>query len=227
VTDSTIAILPVKSFGAAKQRLAAAVEPGARQALARAMLSDVLAALGRVPELDSTVVVTGEPAAAAAARSRGVAVLPDGEEAGQSAAATIGIRHALAEGFRRALLVPGDTPLLDPAELSGLLGRAPDVCIVPDRHGTGTNALLLRPPDAIQPSFGPGSRDRHVESARAAGLAFAIEEVPTLMHDVDTGDDLAALAAELERRGAGAPATRAALAGWAAERVAPAPPRGA
>jgi 2-phospho-L-lactate/phosphoenolpyruvate guanylyltransferase len=207
----TLTILPVKSFGAAKQRLAPALRSGSRQALARAMFSDVLAALRRVPGLDSVVVVTADPVAEAAAQGARAVVLRDTVQAGQSAAASIGIRHALAEGFERALLVPGDTPLLDPDEVARLLVTPAPVSIVPDRHGTGTNALLLVPPDAISPSFGPGSRERHVAAADAAGLPYAVEEVPTLALDVDTGDDLAALVAELAGRRDGALATRAAL----------------
>ena len=66
--------------------------------------------------------------------------------------------------LERVLLVPGDCPALDPpssTSCSAGATSAPDVVIVPDRHGTGTNALLLTPPDAIAPSFGPGSRERH------------------------------------------------------------------
>jgi 2-phospho-L-lactate/phosphoenolpyruvate guanylyltransferase len=209
---STIAILPVKRFGAAKQRLAAALGTGSRQALAHAMFSDVLRSLRRVPGLDMIVVVTADPAAAAASLDKRVRVLHDTEQAGQSAAALIGIRHALARGFGRALLVPGDTPLLDPGEVGDLLARTPGVSIVPDRHGTGTNALVLTPPDAIEPSFGPGSRDRHVAAAEAAGVRYAVDEVPTLMLDVDTGADLAVLAATLDQRRGEAPATQGALA---------------
>ena len=109
------------------------------------------------------------------------------------------------------LVLPGDTPLLDPAEVGSLLAIPRAVSIVPDRHGTGTNALVLSPPDAIAPSFGPGSLKRHVAAAEAAGVASAVEELPTLMLDVDTGDDLAALQAALAERGNQAPATRAAL----------------
>ena len=136
----TIAILPVKSFGAAKQRLGDLLAGGSRRALAQAMFSDVLSALRHVPELDEVAVVTGDRSAEWAARSERVLVLPDPVEDGQSAAAEIGVRHALAAGFDRALLVPGDAPLLDPAEVSGLLQREdPVASIVPDRHGTGTN----------------------------------------------------------------------------------------
>ena len=212
---STIAILPVKSFGAAKQRLAPALGSGSRQALAQAMFSDVLASLRRVPGLDAVVVVTADPVAEAAAVGERVEVLPDSSQSGQSAAATIGIRHAQSLGFDRVLLVPGDTPLLDPGEVAGLLRRALEerlaAVVVPDRHGEGTNALLLCPPDAIEPSFGPGSRERHCAAARAAGVSCSVEQVPTLALDVDTCQDLDVLTAMLDGRRGHAPATRGAL----------------
>lgn len=211
----TLAILPVKSFGAAKQRLSVMLGSGSRQALAQAMFSDVLTSLRRVPGLDAVVVVTADRVADAAARGERVQVLFDTAQAGQSAAALIGIRHAQAAGFERVLLVPGDTPLLDPREVAALLTRADeetlDVMVVPDRHGTGTNALLLAPPGAIEPSFGPGSLERHVAAALAAGVRHAVDSVPTLVLDIDTPDDLAELTEALEGRRGQAPSTRGAL----------------
>jgi 2-phospho-L-lactate/phosphoenolpyruvate guanylyltransferase len=109
------------------------------------------------------------------------------------------------------LLVPGDTPLLDPGEVAALLRVPRRVSIVPDRHRAGTNALVLAPPDAISPSFGPGSLARHVAAAAAAGVTSAVEEVPSLMLDVDTDADLSALIAALAERRGGTPSTRGAL----------------
>jgi len=212
---STVAILPVKSFGAAKQRLAPTLAGGSRQALAQAMLSDVLDSLGRIAGLDGVVVVTADHEAGSEARDAEAHVLKDTEQAGQSPAANLGIRHALDRGFERVLLVPGGTPLLAPGEVDALLERAETerlgVVVVPDRHGEGTNALLLTPPDAIEPSFGPGSLQRHVEAATAARVAHSVVRVPTLMLDIDTGDDLNELIRVLEDSNGQAPATRAAL----------------
>ena len=207
----TLAILPVKSFGAAKQRLAESLGAGSRQALAQAMFADVLSSIRRVPELDAIVVVTSDRSAESAAAADRVAVLRDSAEDGHSEAAMIGIRHALSEGYDRVVLVPGDTPLVRPAELAGLLTGSTPVVIVPDRHGTGTNALVLSPPDAIAPSFGPGSFARHAAAAELAGVPHSVEDVPGLALDVDTPADLAELIAELELRHGRAPATRGAL----------------
>ena len=205
----TVAVLPVKSFGRAKQRLGSAVVD--RPALAAAMVRDVLEALGRVPGLDALVVVTAEPVAAAAARSEGAEVVHDPQEAGQSAAAGLGVRAAVQAGAERVLLVPGDCPALDPAEVAALLERRAEVVVVPDRHGEGTNALLLAPPDAIAPGFGPGSLARHRARAEAAGAEAEVVPVPSLGLDVDTPGDLEALRAALGRGGDGAPRTRAVL----------------
>ena len=69
--------------------------------------------------------------------------------------------------------------------------RDAGVVVVPDRHGTGTNALVLSPPDAIEPSFGPDSLARHVAAAEAAGVPSGSRRCPALALDVDTPDDLA------------------------------------
>jgi 2-phospho-L-lactate/phosphoenolpyruvate guanylyltransferase len=211
----TLAILPVKSFGAAKQRLSELLGQGSREALAQAMFSDVLASLRRVKGLDTIAVVTDDGRAESAARGGRVIVIRDRDEKGQSDATRLGIQHALECEFERVLLVPGDTPLLDPLEVDGMLTRASaehlDAVIVPDRAGVGTNGLLLRPPTVFEPSFGPGSLERHIEAASRAGTTFRVERVRSLMHDIDTPDDLTDLAVLLDERRGIAPRTRGAL----------------
>jgi 2-phospho-L-lactate guanylyltransferase len=201
----TVAILPVKSFGHAKQRLTGGF--GNRPELAAAMVADVLGALARVPELDEVIVVTSQAGAADA----GVTVVHDPVEAGQSAAALRGIEAAMARGAERVLLVPGDCPALDPQEVSALLAHGAGVVIVPDRHGQGTNALLLTPPDVMEPAFGEGSFARHAARARAAGATLKVADVRSLGLDVDTPDDLAALRRALAASPGGAARTRALL----------------
>jgi 2-phospho-L-lactate/phosphoenolpyruvate guanylyltransferase len=207
------AIIPVKRFAAAKQRLAAAVGPELRRALAQAMLHDVLAATARSRWIDQVIVVTGEAEAEQAARTNGAEVVGDPRDTGHARAATLGVVRALDLGAEAAALLPGDCPLLDAGELDAALDRVSNgrVAIVPDRHGTGTNALLLAPPDAITPAFGGGSRERHEQLARAAGHEVAIESLESLALDVDTPDDLTALRRVLADASGRAPHTAAAL----------------
>ena len=211
----TLAVLPIKRFDAAKHRLSSVLGTGARAALAQAMFSDVVAALRRTNGIDAIAVVTADPAAQAAAQGERVALIEDVLEAGQTAAAEAGIRHAIGARFERVLLVPGDTPLLDPAEVEALLHRSARdeiaVTIVPDRHGEGTNALLISPPGAFAPSFGAGSLARHRARADSALLSHRVEPLSSLSHDVDTPEDLAELWTQLDQRRGLAARTRGAL----------------
>jgi 2-phospho-L-lactate/phosphoenolpyruvate guanylyltransferase len=208
----TAAILPVKRFPIAKQRLGASIAESLRAELARAMVGDVLCALRDCAAIEATIVVTRESTVASATRHVGAIVVEDTAEESQSAAVALGLAKALEDGFERALCVPGDCPTLDPAELAVLLeGESVDVVIVPDRHGSGTNGLLLTPPDAISPSFGPDSRKRHERLAEEVGASRRIEQPASLLLDIDTGEDLAVLRERLAGESTRAPRTRAVL----------------
>jgi 2-phospho-L-lactate/phosphoenolpyruvate guanylyltransferase len=210
---STLAILPIKTFSEAKRRLRLDLNAEDRRALVEAMFYDVLVSLRRVPGLDGIVTVSGDHSAQQIAGGYGATVVED-DERGHNAAATKGIATALGAGAERVLLVPGDCPAVDPRELEALLAHPAgprSVLIVPDRHGTGTNALLLKPPDALAPSFGPGSRHRHIADAGTAGVAAEVVELPSLALDVDTPDDLAALQHRLDTTHGGAAHTRGML----------------
>jgi 2-phospho-L-lactate guanylyltransferase len=138
-----------------------------------------------------------------------IEVLREPDDRGHSEAAILGIVRARALGAACAALVPGDCPLLEAGELDGALERARSgrVGVVPDRHGTGTNALIMSPPDAIGPAFGPGSCERHLDRARRAGHEALVEELPSLALDLDTPDDLRELGRVLASSPDRAPAT--------------------
>ena len=192
---ATFAILPIKRFDRAKQRLRKGLAQAAVSELVQTMFEDVLSSLERTRELEQILVVTSDPQAKLIAREHDATVIDD-DERGHNTAAQRGVAHALAANAQRALLVPGDCPLLDPEELDALISRpvpTPSALIVPDRHGTGTNALLLTPPDAIEPSFGPDSCARHERTARGAGVTAEVVPVPSLALDIDTPDDFATL----------------------------------
>ena len=214
---SLVVILPVKRFDRAKARLGeGGLRASDRVALATGMLTDVLGALRQARNVDDVVVVTSEPAAELIARGCGAQVIPDDEQGGHSEAAQIGATWAIEQGAFHALMLCGDAPLLDPLEIDALLhdlADGPEVVVVPDRHGSGTNALLLTPPDVIAPSFGSGSRERHERLGHDAGATVRVETPASLTLDVDTMQDLDALRAALEQAPAGVAAhTRDALA---------------
>lgn len=213
------AIIPVKQFGQAKQRLLERLDRPQRAELVKAMLADVLAAVTAAKSIERVIVVTGEGRAERIALRQAqrvktpIEVLRDPDDRGHSEAATLGIIRALALGAECSTLLPGDCPLLDPAELDAALGRmTPNrVAVIPDRHGSGTNGLLLAPADAIGPAFGPDSHPRHLDRAGRAGFEAVTEPLPSLALDLDTPDDLEALAATLTGEPEHARQTAAAL----------------
>jgi 2-phospho-L-lactate/phosphoenolpyruvate guanylyltransferase len=206
------AVVPVKRFAVAKSRLAPGVDAARKPELIAAMVADVLEAIAAARLVERTIVVSQEPAAVGLAAAAGAELVSDFDDASHVAAALAGIARAETAGARCVALLPGDCPLLDPRELDKLLTGVPDsyVAVIPDRHGAGTNALVLAPPSAIVPSFGAGSRERHVEAARAAGIAYGVEELASLGLDLDTPADIVALTMAVERDG-GAKRTAKAL----------------
>lgn len=211
----TAAILPVKRFANAKRRLEAALPGGARRALAEAMFMDVLTALRRVSALDAVLVVSADPGAQRIAEGYGARVIEDPAESGQDQAVVRAAAVARELGAAQVLCLAGDCPLIDPAELEALLGRPRAAerfaVVVPDRHGTGTNGLLLSPPDALHPRYGPDSFQRHLQLAQEAGVPAEVAEVESIALDVDTPDDFAALHERLAARRGGAAHTRGML----------------
>jgi 2-phospho-L-lactate guanylyltransferase len=213
------AIIPVKRFGHAKQRLLSVLDRPGRAAMVKAMLGDVLAAAADAAEVERVIVVTGEGRAERVAMRHAqrvrtpIEVLQEPDDRGHSEAATLGIVRAKALGADAVALLPCDCPLLEARELDAALERMRPsrVAVVPDRHGEGTNALLMCPPDAIGPAFGPGSRARHEDRAARAGHEVAVEPLESLALDADTPDDLRAMAGILASEPERARATAAAF----------------
>lgn len=206
-----VAAVPVKDLVNAKQRLVRVLAPAERSALARAMLSDVLRALGDAT-LTHVWVVTREPAVVALARGLGAEPLAEDDNRGHTAA----VAHAQAEAVRHGadvfVTVPGDVPCVTAAEIRALvdaLDGARAAAFTPSRSGLGTNGVALRPPDVMPLRFGEPSFDDHIAAARARGLLPRVLPQPGLALDVDDPDDLLAL---LER-GEGTE-THGLLRGW-------------
>jgi 2-phospho-L-lactate/phosphoenolpyruvate guanylyltransferase len=190
---SVWALVPVKPFAQAKSRLRDVLGAPERAAFARSMVEHVLTVLRDAPEIAGTLVVTSCPEATALARSLGAAVVRDPEAAKLAAIVDHGLADLAARGAPAALVLMSDLPRLAASDVRRLVELLADhdVVAVPDQSGDFTNALALRPPDRLLTSFGSrGSFDRHLASARAAGLRAAVHESPGLAFDVDEPADL-------------------------------------
>jgi 2-phospho-L-lactate guanylyltransferase len=195
MSGSAWAAVAVKEFAGAKQRLAALLTPAQRQALAAAMLEDVLAALAAAP-LAGIMVNTVDPAAAALARAYGARVVDEDARGGHTAAVAAMARILARERAAAMLTCPGDIPLLSATEIEAVLQAhrpAPAFTIVPAHDERGSNAILLSPPDLMALRFGDDSFLPHLAAARRRGLEPSVVRLPGIGLDIDNPEDARAV----------------------------------
>ena len=188
------AAVPVKEFAGAKQRLARLLTTEQRQALAAAMLEDVLAALVAAP-LGGIMVNTVDPLATNLARRYGARVVTNGARDGHTGAVTAMARMLAAEGYDM-LTVPGDIPRVTAVEIAAVIEAArpaPSVTIVPAHDERGSNAVLCSPPLIMPLRFGDDSFLPHLASARTLGIEPTIIKLPGIALDIDQPEDVHAL----------------------------------
>ena len=194
----TCAIVPVKAVGLAKRRLSSVLPDAARQRLVLTMLEDVLATLAEVESIDCVDVVTPDARVTELAQSHGATIIPEPGAEELNAAVGSGIAYATSQGIGQALIVPADVPLATASELRSLIqsrGGRPGVTLAPSHDGDGTNGLLLTPPNAIVPCYGPGSYLQHLSQAMARRVDVNVVHLAGLARDIDQPADLPVLAA--------------------------------
>ncbi len=192
------AIVPVKPLRRGKSRLASVLSPTERALLNRHLLVHTLQVLSQVEAVEQVLVVSRDSGALALARHHGARTL---QERGDSRL-NLALRHAttVLQMYHVGvmMILPADLPLLEPADVQALLDAVappPAVVLAPDRHGEGTNALVLSPPGVIPYRYGPGSFARHLAEARRVGVEPRIVERRGLAWDLDWPEDLEALRA--------------------------------
>jgi 2-phospho-L-lactate guanylyltransferase len=190
------ALLPVKAFRNAKQRLSGILTGAEREALAHALYEQMLETLLSTAGIDRICVITSDELAADRARRAGVTIFEENEQRSHSHSADDAARRAMQLGARTVMMLPIDVPLVTASEIEELAASAQrGVVIVPDAGGTGTNALVLTPPDVIESCFGPGSLRAHLEQARLRGVPAEVLRPRGLVFDLDTPEDAVELLA--------------------------------
>ncbi len=188
---SVWAAVPVKEFAGAKQRLSPLLTPAQREALAAAMLEDVLAALAAAP-LAGIMVNTLDPVATELARRYGARVVTDDARSGHTGAVTAMARILATEGHDM-LTVPGDIPRVTAVEIATVIEArrsAPSLTIVPAHDERGSNAMLCSPPLLMPFRFGDDSFLPHLAAARALGVEPTILKLPGIGLDIDQPEDV-------------------------------------
>jgi 2-phospho-L-lactate guanylyltransferase len=191
-----VALMPVKGFRNAKQRLGPLLDQSARELLAETMFRDVLRQVRLARGLAATFVVTGDARVAAIAAGAGAEVIRETEEKGETAAVDFARLELKSAGCEAVLILPGDMPLVRAPDVERILAQipphahAPFALLVPSHDRLGTNALLLAPPDMIPLRFGYDSFNFHLSQVRACGLPVRLLEDEYFALDIDEPKDL-------------------------------------
>ena len=187
------AVVPVKERVSAKERLAPILRPEARQALALAMLEDVLTAVTAARGIAGLLVVTVDADAGRLAASFGARLTEAGARDGHTGAVSAAARLLAAEGRAGMLTLPGDIPLVTPAEIACVLAAhppAPSFTIVPSHDERGSNAIACSPPDVAPLRFGENSFYPHLQTAEVCGIRPNLLRLPGIALDIDNPEDV-------------------------------------
>ena len=190
------ALLPVKGFRDAKQRLSPLLGSAAREVLAETMFRDVLRQVRLARGLAATFVVTGDDKVSAIAAAAGAEVIRESTEDGETSAVDFARLELKQAGCEAVLILPGDMPLMRAEDIEQVLAqvppaaKAPFALLVPSHDRLGTNALLLAPPDVIQLRFGYNSFTFHMSQVTAQGLPMRFIENEHIALDIDEPKDL-------------------------------------
>jgi 2-phospho-L-lactate guanylyltransferase len=200
VTTGVVVVVPVKALAAAKSRLAVRFSPDERAQIVLRLFDHVMTATREAGSIDRCLVVSADPAVLARAMACAAEVLEEPTTSSSSShndALELG-RAVVGQRWNPAalLVLAGDLPLLTAADLDAMvaLGVEPGtIVLAPDRSGMGTNAMLMRPPDALAFHFGLNSFAAHTREAAARGLRLHVYRGRGTAHDVDLPEDLDAL----------------------------------
>jgi 2-phospho-L-lactate guanylyltransferase len=187
------AIVPVKPLRRGKSRLAGILSEDERTELNRSLLQNTLKTFADLKEVEEVLVISRDPQALAIARQYGARTVREDGQPELNTALKRATVIAQVYATRGVLVLPADLPLLTREDVLALIERAgepPAVVIAPDRHGTGTNALLISPAGLIEYDFGENSFQRHCQRAKEAGARLEIVDLPSLGLDVDLPEDL-------------------------------------
>ena len=187
------AIVPVKPLRRGKSRLAGTLSEDERTELNRMLLENTLKTFSDLREVEEVLVISRDPQALTIARNHGARTVREDGQPELNTALQRATVVAQVYATRGVLVLPADLPLVSRDDILTLIGRTgepPVVVIAPDRHGTGTNALLISPAGLIEYDFGENSFQRHCQRARDAGARLEIVDLPTLGLDLDLPEDL-------------------------------------
>ncbi|MFT5210044.1 MAG: 2-phospho-L-lactate guanylyltransferase [Flavobacterium sp.] len=212
-------VIPIKQLQNAKQRLSAILQPMERAALFKAMIEDVLEVATICDRIDEVIVVTEDVEVTELALRYSARIMEEPitnleselsesklTERGLISAVTYAGDQLNAAGTDVMVFLPGDIPLVSVEELEVVLdgfglSSGPEMLIVPSSDLGGSNCVVCRPPNCMPFGFGKDSFRRHLRIAKENGIEAGVAKLPGIGLDIDTPEDLIALAAEIKKYG--------------------------
>jgi 2-phospho-L-lactate guanylyltransferase len=190
----TVAIVPLRSLHDGKRRLRGVLSSAERTALVKRLFLRAQQAIVQSEAVDLLCVVSPDPALLTwVAQVGALPLLQPGQ--GLNAGLEYARQTLLArQAWSSLLVVLPDLPMIEAADVAAVvrMGEAATIVVAPDRHGSGTNALLLQPADSLPFYFGAQSLLRHMAAAQTRELAVRQYEASSMAFDLDTADDLRA-----------------------------------
>ena len=187
------AIVPVKHLKEGKSSLESVLSPRARELFSCRLLKRTLGLLALSDIIERTVVISRDDTALQMARELGALIVNESSASDLNCALQRATQVAASLGATGVLVLPSDLPLLganDVEEITRVRGHDPIVVLAADRHGSGTNAIFVRPPGLFRYRFGGGSLVAHQEQARVQGVVVRVYRLPGMEFDVDEPADL-------------------------------------
>lgn len=188
-------LLPVKNLAKAKQRLAAILDQSSRTELAQTMLSDVVSAIAAFAG-DQVTLATSDAFAIELAQRNGFDVIRDEANVSETDAIEMATRVCEARGVESTLVIPGDIPLIEAADLRSIYQASQQAgsVIVPSADKRGTNAVWRCPASLFPLRFGNDSFMPHLSAAIATNKTCLVLSLPRIGLDIDRPEDLDDLA---------------------------------
>ena len=193
-------LIAAKQLEFAKTRLAPALPPGERRALAEAMFRDVLAAALGASAADHVAVVTSDAGLLAMARAANALAIDEEFPRGLNVAIALASSALIAEGAETVCTLLSDIPLVTPEDVDAVFAAMPSgrgAVLVPSRDFSGTNIICRSPADTVPTRFGRLSLVKHLDDCRTADVPARVLRLARPALDLDVIADLA----EFERAG--------------------------
>ncbi|MEM3506517.1 MAG: 2-phospho-L-lactate guanylyltransferase [Candidatus Bathyarchaeia archaeon] len=189
---SVFLIIPVKKLSDSKTRLSSILSPIERKALMLAMIKDVLKAAKSSKKIDNIILVSSDQNVFKISKEFNIEFLEERSQHGLNNALQNAIKYCIKKNSKSVLIIPADIPLVLAEDLEEIIGlsESSSIVITPSKNGCGTNALMLSPPNIIQPMYGNNSFYSHIYEAKIKGVETKVYKSYRLALDIDTPKDL-------------------------------------